>query len=135
MTCIVSRRVSTWGKCWYNRGRYQKRRAMSLPFRNAAMWFSRQLPLSSLIELCRVLRHNLGAGLALRDVFAQQAERGSAAVRPVAGRIRPALDRGGNLESALEAERGVFPPLFVSLAGRREDTGHLPAVFARLGPY
>ncbi len=34
--------------------------------------FSSRLPLSSLIELCRVLRHYLGAGLTLRDVFRQQ---------------------------------------------------------------
>ena len=31
------------------------------------MLFSRQLPLPALIELCRALRHNLGAGLTLRD--------------------------------------------------------------------
>src|SRR5207237_1921629 len=41
------------------------------------------LPLSALIELSRSLRHYLGAGLSLVDVFRQQAKRGPAAVRPV----------------------------------------------------
>jgi type II secretory pathway component PulF len=99
------------------------------------MWFSRRLPLPSLIELCRVLRHNLGAGLTLRDVFTQQAERGSAPVRPVAGRIRRVLDRGGSLASALEPEQEVFPPLFLALAGVGEGTGHLPEIFGELENY
>ena len=42
------------------------------------MWFSSRLPLSSVIELCRVLRHYLGAGLTLRDAFRKQAARGMA---------------------------------------------------------
>ena len=55
------------------------------------MLFSRQLPLSNLIDLCLALRHNLGAGLMLRDVFRQMARRGPVHVRPIAERIQ---DRG-----------------------------------------
>jgi type II secretory pathway component PulF len=99
------------------------------------MFFSRQLPLASLTGLCRALRHNLGAGLTLRDVFRQQAERGPAAVRPVADRIRQVLDRGGSLASALEPERDVFPPLFLALASVGEETGHLPEIFGELETY
>ena len=58
------------------------------------MAFTAALPLSSLIDLCRVLRHTLGAGLSIVDVFRQQARSGPAAVRPVAERICKDLERG-----------------------------------------
>jgi type IV pilus assembly protein PilC len=99
------------------------------------MWFSAQVPLSSLIALCRVLRHNLSAGLTLRDVFRQQAERGPRSIRPLAARIRAVLDRGNSLESALEREKASFPPLFLSMATLGEQTGQLPEIFAELEKY
>jgi type II secretory pathway component PulF len=99
------------------------------------MLFSQQLSLDSLVGLCRVLRHNLDAGLSLRDVFRQQAERGTAAVRPVAQRIREKLERGRSLEEALHKETAAFPPLFLSMARVGEETGHLPEVFAELESY
>jgi type IV pilus assembly protein PilC len=98
------------------------------------MLFSR-LSLSALIELCRVLRHYLGAGLSLVDVFRQQSTRGPAAVRPVAGRIVLELEAGHSLEDALEREQGRFPPLFLSLASVGERTGMLPEVFGELERY
>jgi type IV pilus assembly protein PilC len=99
------------------------------------MLFSVRLPLSSLIELCRSLRHCLGAGLTLRDVFRQQARRGPAPVRPVAARISKGLDRGDDLETALEHEKASFPPLFLALTTVGEQTGNLPEVFADLEKY
>ena len=79
------------------------------------MLFGTQLPLPSLIELCRVLRHNLGAGLTLRHVFRQQAERGPLPVRPIANRITHELEHGESLESALKLEKAAFPGLFTAL--------------------
>ncbi|HXG10147.1 MAG TPA: type II secretion system F family protein [Gemmataceae bacterium] len=99
------------------------------------MLLSGRLPLSSLIDLCRTLRHYLGAGLTLRDVFRQQAQKGSLAIRPVAARIAERLEHGDDLESALENERHAFPPLFLALAGVGEQTGNLPEVFAELEKY
>jgi type IV pilus assembly protein PilC len=96
------------------------------------MLFSSRIPLSSLIELCRALRHNLSAGLRLVDVFRQQAKRGPARVRPVAERITQELERGGDLEGALEREKAAFPPLFLGLASVAEQTGNLPEVFREL---
>jgi type II secretory pathway component PulF len=96
------------------------------------MLFSSQLPLSSLIEFCRILRHNLGAGLTLVHVFRQQAVKGPPPVRPVAGRILQQLERGESLEAALEQERAAFPPMFVSLATVGEQTGCLPEIFTEL---
>jgi type II secretory pathway component PulF len=97
--------------------------------------FSSKISLSNLIELCRVLRHSLGAGLTLRDVFRQQSERGAAAVRPVAQRIRHALEQGESLEAALQEERHKFPPLFLALASVGEESGQLPEIFGELEKY
>ena len=99
------------------------------------MLLSRRLPLSDLIALCRTLRHYLGAGLTLRDVFRQQAKKGASAVRPVAGRISAGLEEGGDLEEALKQEADVFPPLFVSLTAVGEQTGMLPEVCRELEHY
>jgi type II secretory pathway component PulF len=99
------------------------------------MLFSSRLPLSSLIELCRVGKHYLSSGLMLRDLFRQQAANGSLAVRPVAGRIAAELERGGGLEDALKRERKVFPPLLVALTRVGEQTGMLPEVFGELEKY
>lgn len=99
------------------------------------MLLFRRLPLSSLVELCRVLRHNLSAGLTLLDVFRQQAKRGSATVRPLATRITEALERGDSFGDALAAEKDVLPPLFLALGKLGESTGHLPEIFAELEKY
>jgi type IV pilus assembly protein PilC len=97
--------------------------------------FSSHLSLSALIELCRVLRHYLGAGLSLEEVFRQQATRGAVRVRPVAGRVADQLKRGESLEDALEREKKSFPPLFLALARVGEKTGNLPEVFSELERY
>jgi type II secretory pathway component PulF len=99
------------------------------------MLLSRRLSLGSLIELCRAMRHYLGAGLMLRDAFREQAIRGAAGVRPVAARIAIELDQGHNLQHALERESRSFPPMLVALAGVGEETGMLPEVFGELERY
>lgn len=97
--------------------------------------FSARLPLVSLIELCRVLRHYLSSGLSLVDVFRQQARRGSPRVRALCGRVCQSLEEGHDLEKALKPERSAFPPLFVALAGVGEESGNLPEVFGELEKY
>src|SRR6266545_87697 len=99
------------------------------------MPFSRQLPPARLAELSRLLRHNLGAGLTLLDVFRQQAQRGPAGVRPIAERIRARLAQGDSLQAALADETTVFPPLFLAMASVGEETGHLTEVFEELEKY
>jgi type IV pilus assembly protein PilC len=96
---------------------------------------SRRLPTPALVQMCRVLRHYLGAGLMLRDVFRQQAEKGPASVRPVAGRIFAAIEQGDDFQEALKHENDVFPPLFVSMVSVAEHTGMLPEVFKDLERY
>ncbi len=99
------------------------------------MLLSSRLSLSDLIELCRSLRHYLGAGLPLVDAFRQQAKGGAARVRPVAGRIAAALERGDSLEDALRPEETVFPSLFLALTRVGEQSGMLAEVFAELEKY
>lgn len=99
------------------------------------MALSSRLSLSSLTELCRVLRHYLGAGLMLTDVFRQQATRGPAEVRPLAARVAAVLAEGGTLEQALKRESATLPPLFLALAVVGEQTGMLPEVFTELEAY
>ena len=99
------------------------------------MFFAKGLSLSALIGLCRALRHNLGAGLTLRDVFRQQAERGVSEVRPVAQRIGLTLEQGDSLEVALQREKAMFPPLFLAMTSVGEETGHLSEIFGELEKY
>ncbi len=100
-----------------------------------AMLFSSQLSSADLTEMCHILRHSLGAGLTLRDVFRQLATRGPRRVRPVAERIRQHLERGDNLEEAFKDEDKALPPLFRAMALVGEQTGHLPEVFTELEHY
>jgi type IV pilus assembly protein PilC len=99
------------------------------------MQFFRQIPLQSLIEFCRVVRHNLAAGLTLRHVFRQQAERGPMAVRPMARSVSNQIEQGESLEVALKQERACFPPMFVSLVAVGEQSGNLPEVLTELEKY
>ena len=78
---------------------------------------------------------SLGAGLPIVDAFRNLAKRGAARVRPPAGRIAAALEKGDSLEDALERERAVFPSLFLSLARVGEHSGMLAEVFAELEKY
>jgi type II secretory pathway component PulF len=99
------------------------------------MLFSSELPPAPLAEMCRILRHSLGAGLALPVVFRQLATRGPRAVRPIAERVRQRLDGGDSLEDALKPEERFFPPLLRAMAQVGERTGHLPEVFGELEKY
>lgn len=97
--------------------------------------FSRRLPLSALIELCRVLRHQLDAGITIHQVMKRQGERGPGAVRGLAGRIAGALGQGSSIADALEAEKTAFPPMFLSLVKVGESTGQLAEIFGELEKY
>jgi type IV pilus assembly protein PilC len=95
----------------------------------------KQLSSRNLIEFCRALRHNLEAGIGIKRIFQQQAERGPIPVRPVAGRISELIEEGQSLELALKKEKDYFPPIFVSLAIVGEQTGNLPEVLTELEKY
>jgi type IV pilus assembly protein PilC len=97
--------------------------------------FSAQLPLPDLIDLCRILKHNLGAGLSILKVMKQQAERGRRSIRALAGRVSEAIQQGSSFSKALEQEKQAFPVLFLALVKVGESTGHMPEVFGELEQY
>jgi type IV pilus assembly protein PilC len=97
--------------------------------------FSRRIPLSDLIEFCRVLRHSLGAGLTIQRVMQQQSERGRPSLRKLAGRLSDALRKGSSLSDALDVEKDAFPILFLSLVKLGETTGHIAEIFGELEHY
>src|SRR5438309_823356 len=99
------------------------------------MIFSARLPLSSLIELCRALRHYLAAGLTMQDVFTQLAKRSSAPLRAVSARILAGVKRGRDLEDMLKEEAAAFPPLLVAIAKVGEQSGNVPEMFGELEQY
>jgi type II secretory pathway component PulF len=93
------------------------------------------LSLAELTDLCRSLRHYLGAGLTLVDVFKNQAKRGPARVRELASDIARELGRGRDLEHALKLFESSFPPLLIEMAVAGEQSGTLPEVFEELERY
>lgn len=97
--------------------------------------FSRQIPLADLIDLCRVLRHQLGAGMSVQQVMQKQGERGRSSLRALAGRISTALLQGSSLSDALDGEPGAFPVLFLAMVKLGEETGHMAELFGELERY
>lgn len=97
--------------------------------------FSRRLPLADLVDLCRILRHNLSAGISLQRVMKQQSERGRRSYRAIASRISDALQQGSSFSRALDDERGAFPVLFLAMVKVGESTGHMPEIFGELERY
>ena len=97
--------------------------------------FSRRLPLADLIDLCRVLRHQLGAGLSLHQVMKKQGERGRPSFRAMAGRLSYAIQQGSSFSKALEKEEAAFPPLFLTMVKLGESTGHIAEIFGELERY
>jgi type II secretory pathway component PulF len=97
--------------------------------------FTQRIALPDLIDLCRVLRHQLGAGLAIRQVLKKQSERGRRSLRPITGRLSDALHQGTSLGRALDVETDAFPPLFLSMVKVGESTGHIAEIFGELERY
>ena len=95
----------------------------------------KRLSLSNLTDLCRDLRHYLGAGLSVADAFKHQAKKGPAPLRAVAERVAVELRRGHSLARALQREANAFPPLMLALVDVGEASGMLAEVFAELEKY
>src|SRR5947209_10131721 len=99
------------------------------------LFFSKRLPLSALIDLCRSMRYSLGAGLMLRDVMDLLAGKGTRPIRPVAAKISKDLKAGWSLQDALNKQQAAFPPLFIALTTVGEESGNLPEVLGELEKY
>src|ERR1017187_3135797 len=96
---------------------------------------SPRIPLADLIDLCRILRHQLGAGLSMHQVLKKQGERGRRSFRAIAARVSDGLQQGSSLSDAIDKERDAFPLLFRSLVKLGETTGHSAEIFGELERY
>jgi type II secretory pathway component PulF len=99
------------------------------------MLFAKQFSSGTLSQVCRMLRTGLDAGLPIVRVFRQQAERGPYVARPMLNRVAERLADGDSLADALEPERGLLPPLFVSMLAVGEETGSLGLTLRELEEY
>jgi type IV pilus assembly protein PilC len=106
-----------------------------LSLRSVVMSSLATLALPALVEMCRMLRHGLSAGLSVTKVFQQLAQKGPLPARPAAGRIARDLERGESLDDALQRNGTTFPRLFLAMAGVGERTGSLPEIAAELEKY
>jgi type II secretory pathway component PulF len=97
--------------------------------------FSRRIPLADLIDLCRILRHQLGAGLSILQVFRKQGENGRRSYRAIAARISDQVQAGNSLSCAIDDEKDAFPLLFRALVKLGDATGHNPEIFGELERY
>jgi type II secretory pathway component PulF len=97
--------------------------------------FSARLSLTDLIDLCRVLKHQLAAGISIHQVLKQQAERGRRSFRAIAGRLSEAIQRGVSFSDALDGDRAAFPPLFLAMVKLGENTGQMAEIFGEMERY
>ncbi|MBX9678151.1 MAG: type II secretion system F family protein [Gemmataceae bacterium] len=97
--------------------------------------FSSRLSVNHLVEMFRALRHQLAAGLTVRDSFRQQARSGNPAVRPLCKRVVEAVERGESLGEVLEREKAAFPAIVMPLVHVGEETGKLPEAMQELERY
>jgi type IV pilus assembly protein PilC len=92
-----------------------------------------RLPSGTLIALCRSLRHQLGAGLSVADIFRRMAQKkASGPLQAVAARVSATLESGSDFTEALTAADAGWPALFLSLVAVGEQSGMLPEVFGTL---
>src|ERR1700722_2552653 len=99
------------------------------------MFGGNRLSLSTLMDLCRALRHYHGAGLLLSQAFRQQAQRGPGKARAMAWRVAEQLEKGDSLYQAMKRGGDLFPPWMLALVQVGERSGMLPEIFGELEKY
>lgn len=96
------------------------------------MLLSSKLPVATLAQWSRALKHGLDIGLSPVRVFRQQAKGGPPAGRTLAADLADRLEKGTSLEDALAEHRSRFPVMFLELTALGEQTGRLTETFAEL---
>ena len=100
------------------------------------MLLSPRISTRQLANLCSRLSTSLEAGLDLRKIWGQEAERArSFTARDRFGTVSQAINRGDSLAEALDSTGDYFPVLFRELARVGEKTGHLGEAFGHLGAH
>ena len=100
------------------------------------MLISPRISTRRLANLCSRLSTSLDAGLDLRKVWSQEAERaGPLAARSRFRKVSLAVDNGDSLAEALDSTGDYFPVLFRELARVGEQTGHQGETFGHLADH
>lgn len=100
------------------------------------MLISPRISTRQLANLCSRLSTSLEAGIDLRKVWGQEAERaGALAARSRFHKVSEAVNRGDSLAEALDSTGDYFPVLFRELSRVGEQTGHQGEAFGHLAAH
>jgi type IV pilus assembly protein PilC len=100
------------------------------------MLFSPRIGTRQLANLCGRLSTSLEAGLDLRKIWGQEAERAwTATARSRFRTVSLAINNGVSLAEALDSTGDYFPVLFRELARVGEQTGHQGGAFGHLADH
>jgi type IV pilus assembly protein PilC len=97
--------------------------------------FTTLIPPAPLADWCKMLRHQLAAGLAPVQTLKSLAASGPRPLRPLSERLHHAVKKGQSFGDALEAERDALPPIMLPMIHVGDETGQLPEVLAELEDY
>ena len=92
------------------------------------------IPTKALVQFCRRVATASRAGIEIRRIFEQEANRGLGRQRQVMQELYQAVAEGGTLTDAMR-ESTYFPPLVVELTAVGEQTGKLDDVYFRLAEH
>jgi len=97
------------------------------------------LPASSncaaLADWCRVLRHQLAAGVSLKTIGRNLTMSGPASLRLMSGDVQQAIEEGRSIADGLKPYAARLPGIFVPLVAVGEKTGNLPETLSELETY
>ncbi len=100
------------------------------------MLLSPRIGTRPLANLCTRLSTSLEAGIDLRKVWGQEAERaGALAARSRFRKVSEAVNKGDSLAEALDSTGDYFPVLFRELVRVGEQTGHQGEAFGHLAAH
>src|SRR5436190_22884078 len=88
--------------------------------------FTTLIPPAPLADWCRMLRHQLAAGLSPTQTLTSLAKSGPPALRPLSARLLQAVKEGQSFGDAMEKEREVLPAIVLPMVQVGDETGHLP---------
>lgn len=97
--------------------------------------FTKLLPAMAVADWCKMLRHQLGAGISPTKTLTTLAASGPRPLREVSGRLADRARGGTSFGDSLEPERERFPELVVPMIHVGDETGQLPEVLDELEDY
>lgn len=96
---------------------------------------SPQISTQRLAELCRRVGMSIDAGIDLRKIWTQEAQRGAILQRRQIERIRSAVADGESLSDGVNATGQYFPQLFHEMIHVGEQAGRLDQVLLRMADH